>query len=173
MVQQPHRRRPHDALMTLNRKLERRAKLLSGVPACDNSAMRYLACLAATSCLAFSLAACGSVTSPSQLAAFDFSGTLAPLGQANQQFSVNKTGEMQLTLQSLAPRPVVGFVTVAIGLPAGTDCQPLGGYYLAQAAVGQQYAFPQISKGTYCLLIADANGVLAVTASFTLRLLHP
>ena len=135
--------------------------------------MRYPARLAAVSCLAFSLAACGSVTSPSQLAAFDFSGTLVPLGQANQQFSVNKTGEMQLTLQSLTPRPVVGFVAVAIGLPAGTDCQPLGGYYLPQAAVGQQYAFPQISKGTYCLLIADANAALTATASFTLHLLHP
>ena len=135
--------------------------------------MRHLACLAAMSCLAFTLAACGSVTSPSQLTPLDFSGTLAPLGQANQQFSVSKTGEMQLTLQSLTPRPVVGFVAVAIGLPAGTDCQPLGGYYLAQAAVGQQYAFPQIQKGTYCLAIADANAALTATASFTLHLLHP
>ena len=135
--------------------------------------MRYPARLAAVSCLAFSLAACGSVSSPSQLAAFDFSGTLAPLGQANQQFSVNKTGEMQLTLQSLAPRPVVGFVAVAIGLPSGSDCQPLGGYYLAQAAVGQQYAFPQITKGTYCVVIADANAILTATAFFTLHLLHP
>ena len=91
----------------------------------------------------------------------------------NEQFSVSKTGEMQLTLQSLAPRPVVGFVAVAIGFPVGTDCQPLGGYYLAQAAVGQQYAFPQISKGTYCLLILDANAALTATASFTLHLLHP
>ena len=135
--------------------------------------MRYLVGLATSSCLAFTLAACGSVTSPSQLAALDFSGTLAPLGQASQQFSVSKTGEMQLTLQSLTPRPVVGFVAVAIGLPSGTDCSPLTGYYLSQAAVGQQYAFPQITKGTYCVVIADANAALTATASFTLHLLHP
>ena len=135
--------------------------------------MRHLLRFAAMSCLALSVSACGSVTSPSQLTPLDFSGTLAVLGQANQQFSVSKTGEMQLTLQSLAPRPVVGFVAVAIGLPSGTDCSPLSGYYLAQAAVGQQYAFPQISKGTYCLLIADANAALTATASFSLHLLHP
>ena len=135
--------------------------------------MRYLVALAASSCLALALAGCGSVTSPSQLTALDFSGTLVQLGQANQQFSVSKTGEMQLTLQSLAPRPVVGFVAIAIGLPAGTDCSPLTGYYLAQAAVGQQYAFPQITKGTYCVAIADANAALTTTATFALHLLHP
>lgn len=135
--------------------------------------MRYLVRLAVASCFALSVAACGSVTSPSELTPLDFSGTLTQLGSANQQFSVGKTGEMQLTLQSLTPRPVVGFVALAIGLPAGTDCQALGAYYVAQAAVGQQYSFPQVTKGSYCLMISDANAALTSTATFSLHLLHP
>ena len=55
---------------------------------------------------------------------------------------------MQLTLLSLTPRPVVGFIALAIGQPVGTGCAPAAGYVVQQAAVGQQYPFPQISKGT-------------------------
>lgn len=135
--------------------------------------MRTLARLAVLCLLTGSLAACGSVASPSQLAAENFAGTLEPLGATSQGFSVSKTGEMQVTLQSLAPRPVVGFITIAIGSQVGASCSPLTGYYVAQAAVGQQYAFPQIVKGSYCLYVADNNAVLTQSASFTIRLLHP
>ena len=151
----------------------RHQPLGSGVAACDNLAMRYIARLLATSGLALSLAACGSVTSPSQLTALDFTGTLDPLGQVSQTFSVSKTGEMQVTLQSLTPRPVVGFISIAVGLPAGALCQALSGYYISQTAIGQQYAFPQIAKGSYCLLILDGNAALTATASFSVHLLHP
>jgi outer membrane lipoprotein SlyB len=123
--------------------------------------------------VAVSLAACGSVDSPSNEVSENFTGTVDPLGQASNTFSVSKTGEMQLTLLSLTPRPVVGFIALAIGQPVGTSCAPAAGYVVQQAAVGQQYAFPQISKGSYCVLVADANGVLTASAVYTLRLLHP
>lgn len=135
--------------------------------------MRNLARLAMLCVVTCSLAACGSVTSPSQLTALDFAGSIDPLGSSFQTFSVGKTGEMQMTLQSLTPRPVVGFVTVAIGTPVGTACSPYTAYYVTQTAVGQQYAFPQVTKGSYCVLIADNNAVLTQSAAFSIHLLHP
>lgn len=135
--------------------------------------MRKIVRLLGAAAMAASLAACSGVASPSSQTPDDFSGTLDPLGQASKNFSVSKTGEMQLTLQSLTPRPVVGFIAVAIGQPVGAVCQPFGGYYVSQAAVGQQYAFPQIQKGTYCMLIADANAILTTQVTFSMRLLHP
>ena len=135
--------------------------------------MLKIVCLLGVAAVTVSLAACSGVASPSSQTPDDFSGTLAPLGQASKPFSVSKTGEMQVTLQSLTPRPVVGFVSVAVGLPAGDLCSPLAGYFVSQAAIGQQYAFPQISKGSYCVVIADANAALTTSASFSLRVLHP
>jgi hypothetical protein len=123
--------------------------------------------------LAGSLAGCGGVDSPSSQTPEDFTDTLNPLGQVSKPFSVSKTGEMQFTLQSLTPRPVVGFIYIAVGVPVGTACSPQLGYIVSQAAVGQQYSFPSIFKGSYCLLIADANAVLTAPATFVVRLLHP
>ena len=120
-----------------------------------------------------SLAACSDIDSPSNLITQDFTGTVDPLGQTSNPFSVSKTGELQLMLLSLTPRPVVGFVAMAIGQPVGTGCQPLAGYVVQQAAVGQQYGFPQIQKGSYCVLVADASAVLKEPATFSVRVLHP
>jgi len=128
--------------------------------------------LAAVFC-ALSLAACGGVDSPSNATAEDFSGTLTPLGQANRAFSASKTGELQVTLQSLTPRPVVGFVGIALGTPVGTDCSPALNYIISQAAIGQQYSLGQIQKGSYCILIADSNAILTTDTSFTIHFLHP
>jgi hypothetical protein len=135
--------------------------------------MRKLLHLLAAAAVAGSLAACGGVDSPSTQTSEDFTGTVDPLGQASQPFSVSKTGEMQITLQSLTPRPVVGFIAIAVGIPAGAACSPLAGYFVQQTAVGTPYAFPQITKGAYCLLVADANGVLTTTATWTARVSHP
>jgi hypothetical protein len=120
-----------------------------------------------------SLAACSSVNSPSDEITEDFSDVLPPAGQVSKPFSVAKNGEMEMTLQSLAPRPVVGFIALAVGVPAPGGCSPLIGFVVSQAAIGQQYAFGQINKGSYCILVADANGVLTTSASFTVRYTHP
>jgi hypothetical protein len=135
--------------------------------------MVKLARLASALSIAALLAACGGVSSPSSLTTEEFSGTLEPGGTATRPFSVSKTGEMQLTLRSLTPRPVVGFLALAIGIPAGDVCQPFSGYTIFQAAVGQQYGFPQIQKGSYCLLVADGNAVLTTTTTFSASLSHP
>ena len=123
--------------------------------------------------LAVSLAACNSVNSPSDETTDDFTDILPPSGQVSKSFSVAKNGEMQMTLQSLTPRPVVGFIALAIGTPQAAGCAPIGGYIVTQAAIGQQYALGQINKGSYCILAADANAVLSTSAAFTVRYTHP
>jgi hypothetical protein len=135
--------------------------------------MRMMVRLLFALAVAASLAACGGVDSPSSQTATDFTGTLAPGDQQFMTFSVGKTGEMQLTLQSLTPRPVIGFLAMAVGQPAGSICSPIFGYIVAQAAIGQNYSFPQITKGSYCVLIADSTVALTQPAAFSVRLLHP
>ena len=44
---------------------------------------------------------------------------------------------------------------------------------ITQAAIGTQYAFPRIVKGSYCVLIADSNAILKTPVAWTLRLSHP
>ena len=123
--------------------------------------------------VAASMAACGDVAAPSNSAAEDFADTLQPSGQAFKTFSVEKTGEMLVTLQSLTPRPVVGFVSLAVGSPSGSLCAPYSSYYIAQAAVGQQYSFPRIVKGSYCLWVGDTQSILPQAATFAVHFTHP
>ena len=143
------------------------------MPTCENPAMLKLVRLLAAVAVAASLAACGGVNSPSTQATEDLSGTLDPQGQSFKTFSVSKTGEMQLTLQSLTPRPVIGFVSLAVGTPSGSICSPLLGYIVSQAAVGTPYSFPTIVKGSYCVIIADSNAILPAQVSWAIRLSHP
>lgn len=135
--------------------------------------MLKLVRLLAAAAVAVSLSACGGVNSPSTQSTEDFSGTLDPQGQSFKTFSVAKTGEMQLTLQTLTPRPVLGFLSVGVGTPAGSVCSPLLGYIVSQAAVGTPYSFPTIVKGTYCVVIADGNAILPGQVSWTMRVSHP
>jgi hypothetical protein len=129
--------------------------------------------LATALSIAALLAACGGVSSPSTQTTEEFSGTIDPAGTASRDFSVSKTGELQLTLKSLTPRPVVGFITLAIGAPGGGTCQPSSFYLISQAAIGQQYSFPQITKGAYCLLLWDSAAILTGPTAFTASLSHP
>ncbi len=130
--------------------------------------VRFLAAVA----VSVSLAACGGVSSPSTQSSEDFSGTLDPLGQSFKTFSASKTGELQVTLQTLTPRPVVGFVVLALGAPANGGCSLLR-YVALQAAVGTPYSSYVDIKGTYCIIVADANGILPSQVSWTMRVSHP
>ena len=122
---------------------------------------------------AVTLSGCGGVTSPSNQTSQDYSDTLTPGGQVFQTFSVSKTGEMQMSLQTLSPRPVVGFIGLAVGVPSGSVCSPILGYAISQAAIGQSYSFPTITKGSYCLLVGDFGSVLTGSTTFTVRYSHP
>lgn len=122
---------------------------------------------------AATLAACSGISSPSTYTPDDFSGTLQPGGEANRGFNVDGTGELQVELRELNPRPRVGFIALAVGRYAGSICSPLFGYIRQQIAIGQPVAMGRITKGAYCITVADSNLVLTEPASFTVRMLHP
>ena len=134
--------------------------------------MLTIARLLAAVAVAASLAACGGVSSPSSQTQDEFTGTVDPIGQSSNNFSVGKTSEMSITLLSLTPRPVLGFIGLAIGTPSGGGCAPYGAYAIAQAAIGQTYALGQVAKGSYCVLVIDGNGILTTTASYAVRVIH-
>jgi hypothetical protein len=135
--------------------------------------MRTTARLLGALALAASIAACKGVTSPSSYPDDDLTGTIVPGGQNDKPFTVGSTGEMQMTLSSLSPAPVVGFMAVGVGQYVGSVCAPIGGYYAQQAPIGQQLSFPTITQGSYCMLIADANLALKQSATFRLHTKHP
>jgi len=134
--------------------------------------LKFSGALAALA-LAVSLAGCSSVNTPSSEITENYSGTLSPLGQVSTNFNASKNGELQMTLTSLTPRPVVGFIALAIGQPVTGGCSPLIGYVVSQAAIGQQYSFGQLNKGSYCLLVADPNGALTTDTVFNVQYVHP
>ncbi len=134
--------------------------------------MLTMARLIAAVAVAASLAACSGVSTPSSQTQEQFTGTVDPLGQSSNNFSVGKTSELSMTLVSLTPRPVLGFIGLAIGQPAGTGCSPYGAYVVAQAAIGQTYALGQLAKGSYCVLVIDGNGILTTTATYSVRVVH-
>ena len=72
--------------------------------------MLKMARLLAAAVVATSLAACSGVSSPSSQTVDTFTGSVDPIGQSSNNFSVGKTSELSLTLISLTPRPVLGFI---------------------------------------------------------------
>ena len=134
--------------------------------------MLKMARLLAAAVVATSLAACSGVSSPSNQTIDTFTGTVDPIGQSSNNFSVGKTSELSLTLISLNPRPVLGFIGIAIGQPVVGGCSPYGAYVVSQAAIGQTFAFGQVAKGSYCLLVVDGNGILTAPAAYSVRVIH-
>lgn len=129
--------------------------------------------LASSVVLAAVLAACGGVASPSSYTPDDFVGTLNPGGEAHRGFEVDGTGELQLELRSLDPAPRVGFLSMAVGRYSGSVCAPLFSYIVNQVGVARPYALGRITKGSYCIVVSDANLALTAPAAFTIRILHP
>jgi hypothetical protein len=123
--------------------------------------------------VSLSLASCGGVASPSSYPPDDFTGNIAPGGQASRAFTVSKTGEMQVTLTALSPAPRVGFLAVGVGQYVGNTCQPSPSFYSTQTPVGQALSFGTIPEGSYCIVVLDVNLALTATATFTVEMLHP
>ena len=122
---------------------------------------------------AATMAACGSISDPSNYTTKDFSGTLQPSGQASEPFTTGRAGEMQIRLTQLSPPPRAGFVSIAVGLLSGNTCLPLQGYIIPSAAINQQYSFPRINPATYCIVVVDTFSVVSEPTAFTIRYLHP
>jgi hypothetical protein len=114
---------------------------------------------------------CGGVTSPSNNRIDPFSGTLAPGGSNQVNFSASNTGEFSVVITALTP-----VSNAVLGAYYGT--QQNGGSscaILSQGAgtLNQVLLSGSIIKGDYCILIYDYLGNLTANENYTLSISRP
>jgi hypothetical protein len=112
-------------------------------------------------------------TTPTPTTTDVFAGALS-LGETKiHAFTVTVSGTAELTLGSLAiagqviPQPV----TIGLGTPSEATCS-LSTSISTRPALTYQLAYA-VTPGSYCVSIADAGNVLANSAAYTLRVVHP
>jgi hypothetical protein len=115
-------------------------------------------------------AACGSVVSPDKNKNDVFSDTLDPGGSKVQNYSISKSGEYSITLDSLTPSVNV-FLTVVFGQSNGASCIPFSANSFSTA--GKQVLAGAIYPGSYCVAVIDATGTLPQSVTFSVTFSHP
>jgi len=110
-------------------------------------------------------------TSPSDTVAKTetFSGTLTPQGSSVFTFTVSKTGQVNLTLTSVAPTATTP-LGLGIGNPNGTACTTSTSTPNAIAGSAAQISVNE-TPGTYCVRVYD-SGSLSGTVTFTVTVAH-
>jgi hypothetical protein len=104
-----------------------------------------------------------------------FTGTLDPGGVHDHTFTVSRTGEVDITLTSVAGAgvPSTVFVGLFVGVPSGDTCTLIQGF---GGAVQANSTMPQISgsaqAGQFCVEIKDI-GNLAGTVDYSITVAHP
>jgi hypothetical protein len=101
-----------------------------------------------------------------------FAGTLQPGTSRFYSYTLVTAGSVSALLASVERNgvPVADALEIAIGSPAGTGCA------VTMSALASASLVPQLrheaAAGTYCVRVADAEGV-AAPMSFTIRVIHP
>ena len=101
-----------------------------------------------------------------------FSGTLQPKSARFYSYSLTSAGSVSAMLASLERNgvPFGNAVELGLGIPAGTGCS------VSVASPTTASLIPQLrqeaSSGTYCVRIADVDG-LPAPMNFTIRVVHP
>jgi hypothetical protein len=127
--------------------------------------MRYRAAL----CLAGLIAAsCGGVIDPSKNTVENISGTLAPGGLNQHEFS-SKSGEYSIKITALSPVSNI-FMGVAYGPVSNGVCVITQSNPFAQLNLTALAG--QIGSGRFCVHIYDVGG-LTQTSTYTLAISHP
>ena len=134
--------------------------------------LRRLSGLGAAIALAVLVSACGGLIDPSKNTVETFSGTLTPGNAANHNYTLNKNGEVTVTMTSVVPPPANGALAVAIGTPSGNFCALLGNFYISTGVVNRPVDFGFLQKGQYCVQVFDP-GVLNVAVSYSGSFSHP
>jgi hypothetical protein len=101
-----------------------------------------------------------------------FSGTLAVGGVRFYSFSVSVYGTVNLTLTSLGGVTDGGDLqlTLALGVPRGTDCA-VGTSALTAPGSSPQVSTP-VNAGVYCARVYD-TGTLTEPTTFSVTIAHP
>lgn len=124
--------------------------------------------IAAGVLVAASLSAACSVTSPSDLTQQNFSGTVAPGGNAQFLFTTSKTGEFIATLTAIAPDSGAT-LGGQYGTPVSNGCAVIGNNPLG--GLNKQLFDITLPAGSYCFQVYD-SGTLPRAQTFTLLLQH-
>jgi hypothetical protein len=150
------------------KQIQRDFRLLAAAQPCDNPDMRT-AWFPALLILALTAAGCG-VTTPENNVTENLTGTIAPGGNSDKNFTVSQRGEVSLTFRSITPS-VNGSLLVGLGQPAGTTCG-LFQNYIQAITVNRPLDFGLLDQGPYCITAFDP-GILTVATTYTATLSHP
>lgn len=100
-----------------------------------------------------------------------FTGTVQVSGRAIHNFTVEKSGQVSVTLTVASP-PASVVMGIGVGTPGEGACGVLQGASVNTAAGSTAQLNGVVSPGTYCATVFDVgNQTAAVT--YTLTVVHP
>jgi len=101
-----------------------------------------------------------------------FSGTLQPRASRFYSYTLTTAGSVSALLASVERNgaPVANPLEIGIGSPAGTGCAVTLSENVSASLIPQLRH--DAAVGTYCVRIADTEGLSAPT-TFTIRVIHP
>ncbi len=121
--------------------------------------------------VAFALAACGGVTSPSNNVTETPSGVIPVQGSGPlHTFNVSNSGEYTITVTSLSP-PISAYFIMYFGQMVSGQCSIFSSNYFATVNVAGSTG--PIQKGQYCVQLADEGYFTQGPETYTLKISHP
>jgi hypothetical protein len=130
---------------------------------------------AASACTSGDSSAATLPTTPSPaLTTESFSGTVAVLGNDVHTFTINQTGEVDITLTGTAPLTTIS-MGLAIGNPPAANspvCLPVSGGTLSAQASATPQLTGTVAPGVYCVMVFDIGNETEPT-TYTLTVKHP
>ena len=107
-------------------------------------------------------------TTPSTKSTDTFSGTVAVKGTDAHNFTVNSSGEVDVTLTVTNPSVTMG---LSVGVPNGSACPAIGGGSVVANAGSTAQLSGVLSPATYCVAVFDI-GNQSQSVSYTVTVAH-
>ena len=142
------------------------------------SAARQLAFVSVVLALALGASACHkaatttATTTPSVTITTDtFTGTVPLRSSDAKNFTVAKTGTVNVTLTAAGP-PSTIVMGIGVGIPKDSACVPLAGASTTTAAGALVQLSGTVSPGTLCVQVSDIGNQTA-PVTYTVTVAHP
>lgn len=125
---------------------------------------------------ALACAGCGSkdssTTAPTDTPKTDtFTGTVQVQSRANHNFTVEKSGQVSVTLTSASP-PSTIVMGIGVGTPGDNACGLISGASVNAAAGSNAQLTGVVSPGTLCVSVFDVGNQTA-PVTYTVTVVHP
>ena len=98
-----------------------------------------------------------------------FNGTVQVKGSDMHTFTVQNSGQVDVTLTTTTPAATLG---IAVGTPSGSACPAIPGSSASAVAGATAQVSGILSPASYCVVLFDA-GSLAQAVSYTVTVVHP